>query len=229
MNIKEFSDGFDTLLNSFGVLPNIVLDEYEKSVFLTNAQEELIIELYNGKNSFGDSFERTEEVRRYISELVKTYETNEKLIDYLGISRNSIFFKIPEDVWFITYESAILQDDRLGCSNGGEVLVVPVAQDDFYKVQENPFRGSNKRRALRLDIKGNVIELVSEYNVDKYLIRYIARPNPIILVNLPDGLSINGVSAETECELNPVIHRVILERAVRLAIASRTQLAGNKE
>ena len=122
-----------------------------------------------------------------------------------------------------------MQDDRLGCSNGGEVLVVPVAQDDFYKVQENPFRGSKKRRALRLDIKGNVIELVSEYNVDKYLIRYIARPNPIILVNLPDGLSINGVSAETECELNPVIHRAILERAVRLAIASRTQLAGSKE
>ena len=80
-----------------------------------------------------------------------------------------------------------------------------------------------------MDIKGNVIELVSEYNVDKYLIRYIARPNPIILVNLPDGLSINGVSAETECELNPVIHRAILERAVRLAIASRTQLAGSKE
>lgn len=229
MNIKEFSDGFDTLLNSFGVLPNIVLDEYEKSVFLTNAQEELIVELYNGKNSFGDSFERTEEVRRYISELVKTYETNEKLTGLLGISRNSMFFKIPEDVWFITYESAILHDDRLGCSNGGEVLVVPVAQDDFYKVQENPFRGSNKRRALRLDIKGNIIELVSEYDIYKYLIRYIARPNPIILVNLPDGLSINGVSAETECELNPVIHRVILERAVSLAIASRTQLAGSKE
>ena len=94
MNIKEFSDGFDTLLNSFRVLPNIVLDEYEKSVFLTNAQEELIIELYNGKNSFGDSFERTEEVRRYISELVKTYETNEKLTDYLGISRNSMFQKM---------------------------------------------------------------------------------------------------------------------------------------
>lgn len=229
MNIKEFSDGFDALLNSFGVLPNMVLDEYEKSVFLTNAQEGLIIGLYNGKGSFGGSFEGTEEVRRYISELVKTYETNEKLTDYLGISRNSMFFKIPEDVWFITYESAILQDDGLGCSNGGEVLVVPVAQDDFYKVQGNPFRGPNKRRALRLDIKGNAIELVSEYNVGKYLIRYIARPNPIILVNLPDGLSINGVSAETECELNPVIHRAILERAVGLAIASRTQLAGSKE
>ena len=50
----------------------------------------------------------------------------------------------------------------------------------------------------------------------------------IILVDLPDGLSINGVSTESECELNPVVHRAILERAVQLAIISKTQLAGNK-
>lgn len=59
--------------------------------------------------------------------------------------------------------------------------------------------------------------------------RYISQPTPIILVDLPDGLSINGVSAESECELNPVVHRAILERAVQLAIISKTQLTGNKE
>ncbi len=34
----------------------------EKSIFLTKAQEEIIIDLYNGKNPFGDSFEKTEEL-----------------------------------------------------------------------------------------------------------------------------------------------------------------------
>ena len=58
--------------------------------------------------------------------------------------------------------------------------------------------------------------------------RYIARPKPIILTDLND-LSINGISAETECELNPVIHKDILERAVQLALVSKTQLAGNKQ
>lgn len=229
MNIKEFSNEFDTLLNSFGVTPNITLDEYEKSVFLTKAQEEIVIEAYSGKNGFGDSFERTEEIRSYLNELVETYETTEKLSGYLGISSKSVFFQIPSDVWFITYESATFQDESLGCFNGTEALVTPVTQDDFYKVEKSPFRGPSKKRALRLDIKGNIIEVVSDYNIGRYLIRYITKPNPIILVNLSDGLSINGVSAETECELNPVIHRAILERAVRLAITSRTQLSGNKQ
>ena len=229
MNIKEFSDELDTLLNSFGSIPNITLDEYEKSVFLTKAQEEIVIEAYSGKNGFGGSFERTEEIRSYLNELVETYETTEQLSGYLGISKKSVFFQIPSDVWFITYESATFQDENLGCLNGEEALVIPVTQDDFYKVEKNPFRGPSKKRALRLDIKGNIIEIVSDYNIGRYLIRYVAKPNPIVLINLPDGLSINGVSTETECELNPVIHRAILERAVRLAIVSRTQLSGNKE
>ena len=221
MNIKEFSDRFDTLLNSFGNTPNIVLDEYEKSVFLTNAQEEIIIDIYSGKNIFGDSFEKTEEIRRYLNELIETYITDSKVSGHIGISKNSVFYEIPKDVWFITYESATLQDDKLGCFNGEEALIVPVTQDNFYKVQKNPFRGSSKTRILRLDNKGSIVELVSEFNINRYLMKYITKPSPIILTNLNDGLSINGISIETECKLNPVIHRTILERAVKIAIQSR--------
>lgn len=228
MNIKEFSDRFDTLLNSFGNTPNIVLDEYEKSVFLTNAQEETIIDIYSGKNVFGDNFEKTEEVRRYLSELIETYETDSKVSGHKGISKNSVFYEIPEDVWFITYESATLQDDKLGCFNGEEALIVPVTQDDFYKVQKNPFRGPSKTRILRLDNKGSIIELVSEFNISRYFLKYITKPSPIILTNLNDGLSINGVNIETECKLNPVIHRAILERAVKMAIQSRVTNIGKE-
>lgn len=65
MTTKEFSDGFDTLLDSYSASPEfgsttpLAFDEYEKSVFLTNAQEEIIIEIYTGKNQYGDSLERT--------------------------------------------------------------------------------------------------------------------------------------------------------------------------
>lgn len=228
MNIKEFSDRFDTLLNSFGNTPNIVLDEYEKSVFLTNAQEEIIIDIYSGKNIFGDSFEKTEEIRRYLNELVETYITDSKVSGHIGISKNSVFYEIPKDVWFITYESATLQDDKLGCFNGEEALIVPVTQDNFYKVQKNPFRGSSKTRILRLDNKGSIVELVSEFNINRYLMKYITKPSPIILTNLNDGLSINGISIETECKLNPVIHRTILERAVKMAIQSRVTNIGKE-
>lgn len=230
MTNKEFSDGFSTLLNSFGVTPNITLDEYEKSTFLTNAQEQLIIDIYSGRNIiYGKSFEQTEEIRRYLSNLVETYETSTKVTGKLGLSQDSVFFEIPQDTWFITYEVAFLKDSRLGCLDGIEASVVPLPQDDLYRAKDNPFRGPSKDRVLRLDIKSELAELISKYNVDKYLMRYISQPTPIILVDLPDGLSINGVSTESECELNPVVHRAILERAVQLAIISKTQLTGNKE
>lgn len=230
MTNKEFSDGFSTLLNSFGITPNITLDEYEKSTFLTNAQEQLIIDIYSGRNVIcGKSFEQTEEIRRYLSNLVETYETSTKVTGKLGLSQDSVFFEIPQDTWFITYEVAFLKDSRLGCLDGIEASVVPLPQDDLYRAKDNPFRGPSKDRVLRLDIKSDLAELISKYNVDKYLMRYISQPTPIILVDLPDGLSINGVSTESECELNPVVHRAILERAVQLAIISKTQLTGNKE
>ena len=230
MTNKEFSDGFSTLLNSFDITPNITLDEYEKSTFLTNAQEQLIIDIYSGRNViYGKSFEQTEEIRRYLSNLVETYETSTKVTGKLGLSQDSVFFEIPQDTWFITYEVAFLKDSRLGCLDGIEASVVPLPQDDLYRAKDNPFRGPSKDRVLRLDIKSDLAELISKYNVDKYLMRYISQPTPIILVDLPDGLSINGVSAESECELNPVVHRAILERAVQLAIISKTQLTGNKE
>lgn len=217
MTNTEFSAEFDILYNN--ILSNAApgLDEYEKSVFLTNAQEGFVKDLYNGTSI--TSFEKSEEARRSLDELVTTFRTSNKEEGNLGLSKNSIFFQVPKDVWFITYESAIFNDERL-CSGTTEATIVPTTQDNFYKIQRNPFRGPTKGRALRLDNAGHIIELVSDYNIEEYLIRYLKRPKPIILVDLDEvgeGLSINGVSEASECELNPVTHRPILERAVMLA------------
>ena len=182
--------------------------------------------MYNGKNTFGDSFEKTEEVRRYLSGLIKTYTTPVKETTYKGLSKHSVFFKLPKDLWFITYEAVDLKDDGLGCKSGEDVCVTPVTQDEYHRIRKNPFRGSNERRALRLDLNEEAVEIVSKYNVASYLVRYLSRPNPIILNDLPNDLSINGINKKTECGLNPVIHRAILERAVRLAIISRVPSAG---
>ena len=234
MNTEEFSNRFDVLIHNyanegtFGSVPYLIFDEYEKSLFLTQAQEELVLELYTGKNQFGEGFEKTEEIRRYLSNIVKTEELSHKSLDYTGVSKNSVFFELPEDLWFITYESVILKDEKLGCLDGEEAIVVPVTQDEYYRISKNPFRGPTKGRVLRLDTSDGFIELVSDYNIDKYLIRYVSKPEPIILTDLDNDIYINGVNTKTQCKLNPAIHRAILERAVKLAIISRTQMSGSK-
>ena len=235
MTTQEFSNQFDTLTSSyyskpeFGNIDYIAFDEYEKSVFLTEAQEEIIHELYSGKNSFGDSFEKTEEVRRFISNLIVTYESKDKLNNFKGISENSTFFSIPEDALFITYEAVVFDDERLGCRNKEMGVVIPVTQDDFFKIQKNPFRGPGKGRVLRLDNSNNIIEIITDYNIISYLVRYLRKPNPIILEDFSDEVSINGKSNKTECELNPIIHSIILDRAVRKALTSRSLVSNIKE
>ena len=237
MTTSEFSNEFDVLINAYANnnaigdnydKNNLAFDEYEKSIFLTKAQEEIIIDLYNGKNPFGDSFEKTEEIRRYLSDLIKTYTTTDKKVGYTGLSKSSVFFELPDDLWFITYESVNLKDDRLGCMSGEDISVIPITQDEYHRIGKNPFRGANERKALRLDLSNKVVEIVSKYNVESYLVRYLSRPVPIILTNLADDLSINDISTKTECELNPVIHRAILERAVKLAIISKVPNTGKE-
>lgn len=54
-----------------------------------------------------------------------------------------------------------------------------------------------------------------------YRVRYVRRPRPIILENMPKYLSIEGEWEETTCELHQSLHRELLQLAVQLAIAAK--------
>lgn len=220
MTNKEFSYEFDILYNNIMSNQAPGLDDYEKSVFLTKAQEEIIINYYSGKNALLESFEKTEEIRRYLDTLVKS--------KYINVSSAGTEIFIPKklgteyhadittdkDVWFIVYEVAIDNKNNI-------IPIVPVTHDELTRIIRNPFRRPTNNRILRVDTD-NKVELISPEGVEiaKYGIRYIQKPKPIILSALPTGLEINGKSAETPCELNSVIHRTILDYAVALAKAA---------
>lgn len=231
MTTQEFSDAFDTLVSSYRrfkdfdnkeILDSIEFNEYEKSYFLTKAQDELVIALYNGRNVSGESFESTEELRRYLSNLVKEARlqpiTNTSGL-VIGIGSNSKFFTLPQDLWYITYEAVDIDGAR--CSALSLMDVYPVTQDDYNKTKRNPFRGANDRRALRLDLSDGVIEIVCKYIVKDYYVRYLRKTKPIVLVNMPNNLTIDGVGKKSECELHEALHQRILERAVTEALQSK--------
>ena len=231
MTLQDFSNNFDALLNSYATVAgfgsadnpgSIELDEFEKSQFLTKAQEEIVVSLYNGKNPYGEGFEQTEELRRYLANLVEEAELNPIATSNgkpLGVSSRSKFFTLPEDLWFITYESVKLEDAK--CENMSTQDVYPVRQDEYHKIKRNPFRGANERRALRLDLSEGNIEIVSKYEVIKYYLRYLRKIKPILLVPLADGLDLEGYTTPQECEVHESLHQRILELAVRMALQSR--------
>lgn len=53
--------------------------------------------------------------------------------------------------------------------------------------------------------------------------RYLRRPKPIVLVELGtdyNGLSIDNEQHISQCELDPILHHEIVQRAVELAAAT---------
>ena len=239
MDTVEFSNRFDILVNSFNQradhsdLRDLKFDEYEKSVFLTEAEYELCRAYYSGKNVFGQSFEDTEELRVILDALVKSYITlnaqtptsmKEDELSATGdflLSDKSYLFKRPTDAWFIIEEQVKYATNENSCISGKEVLVQPIRHDDFLKQKDNPFRGPSNNRVLRLTIDNNLVELISNYPIASYKLRYIKKPSPIILTALPDELFIEGLQTITQCELNPLVHDLILQLAVKNAIQSR--------
>lgn len=69
--------------------------------------------------------------------------------------------------------------------------------------------------------KSSVVELIPGPNdtINRYTIRYVKRPRAIILYDL-EGVTLDGVATRQECELDPILHQEILQRAVELAKAA---------
>lgn len=239
MNNKEFSNNFDVKLSSYAIPAefgegysklSMAFNEYEKSLFLTEAENEIFINLYNGKNIYGDFFEGTEELRRYLDNLIRTEDSsvNESKLRKVNnpsatLSDNSIVYKLPDDLAFITLEQVTYSGSDK-CIDGYKANVYPVTQDEYARVKDNPFRGPTKYKVLRVDRGQRQVELISneKYNIGSYLVKYLKKPNPIVLIDLTNtDLSIEGFNKVTECEMDSILHDVILDRAVALAVQSK--------
>lgn len=138
-----------------------------------------------------------------------------------------------------TCEVLFILNEKVECTIDNikrQFVVVPINYKEYEREMSKPFAQPLKKQAWRLlqndgsgyDIDTELILKQSIYELFKnnkngitYKIRYIRRPNPIILEDLPDGLEIDGKSAASECELNPIIHMDIMNKAVELAITTR--------
>lgn len=221
MTVEDFSNGFDVLAQSYTRETSGLMefDEYEKSVFLTQAQNNLVISLYNNEDC---SFEGSEKLRQDLRNLITTARIKDAQSD--KFVTNVYHFALPVDLLFIISEYAIF-DKAPFCDGDTQVEVVPVRHDEWFKRVKNPFRGPNKRRVLRLDnqseskTRRNTLICPKGFTTVEYVVKYLKKPSPIILVNLKDeNLTVDGDSNQQTCELCEEIHQTILENAVALAM-----------
>ena len=132
-----------------------------------------------------------------------------------------VFVNLPSNLLFTLNEKVIAVD-------GKNYVVVPINYREYDRQMSRAYTQPLKKQAWRLFNDGNADLLKAELIpvkgtiIDSYKVRYIRRPRPIVLVDLTvDNLDIEGVSTPTECELNPIIHLDILNKAVELALTTR--------
>lgn len=217
MTHTEFSNEFDVLYNN--IMSNAApgLNEYEKSVFLTKAQEEIVKNYFNPKgNKYGEGMDDSPKRQIDFSELIRVAQGTLGGASITFDSRARVY-NLPADLFIIINEAVD--------TNTGTKQIIPISYAEYTRLMSKPYKEPLKYQAWRIistsssNISAEII-VNSNETISKYLIRYIRRPAPIITTNLSSDygdLTINGIGTISECELNPIIHEEILQRAVELA------------
>ena len=257
MTNEEFSNAFDTLLNSYNnkvqfgdtsSRGDVNLDEYEKSLFLTQAQDAILKE-YFGMEGRTISIDDASRRQMDFSNLIEVSKINLKgntVADATGIDYRSIFIKVPggipdksKQVLFILNESLTVAGTVAG-SPKKQYQILPLSYTEYTRLMSRAYQYPLKRQCWRLINKTDTgteytktVELIlnsaiphgsdTELNAIDYKIRYVRRPKPIILEGVTEAnLQLEGYTEETECELDPIIHQDILNKAFQLAIVSKS-------
>ena len=255
MTLDEFSEGFDVRYNNITSNQAPGLNEHEKSLFLTTAQDEKIKNHFTAnskgndlRQGFDDSAKRQADFSMLMKtascdagtlvgdgdEITYSYkymdgeEEKTKTVKFTisRLDQRSKLYTFPEDVF-------IPINETLAYTAGKKYFqVIPLRYDEYTAKMSKPFKRPNKHQAWRLNNSGSIsankyikcVEIITtpEYD-DKdltYTVRYLRRPKPIIVGDL-DGLTINGYTyddvKDIGCELDPILHEEILQRAVELA------------
>lgn len=237
MTTGEFSSEFDILYNNIMSNKAPGIDDYEKSVFLTKAQLEIVLNHFNPKgNKYQEGMDESIKRQVEFSELIAVGTNSSTATNPTPFDKRGVVFDLPADLLLILNEFFIVAEIISQGEGGTPVTgdktfrVLPISFDEYFRLMSKPYKAPLKGQVWRLlksSEAGTQVEIIpytglanwptSIYGVT-YDIRYVKRPTPIVLMDLTDmNATIEGVSTVTECALNPLIHRQILDRAVELA------------
>lgn len=235
MQDSEWDERFDVLYNNITSNQAPGLNTYEKCVFLTKAQDEVMKNHFtaNSKgNDLGQGFD--DSAKRQIDFSMLTTSTSYNTTDNTAMFAAAKFDPRSESK-NITLPSGIMIiiNEMVQVTRGSKtenLIVVPIRFDEYNRMMSKPFKRPLRNQAWRLidsDSANKADVIVGPGDViTKYIVRYIRKPKPIIIGNL-DGLTIDGYAYGTTvgatppqtagCELDPIMYEEILQRAVELA------------
>jgi hypothetical protein len=219
MTNPEMSNEFDVLFNSITSNQAPGLNEYEKSVFLTKAQWQVVKHYANPRsNKTQQGLDESQKRQIDFSTLMKTVNCNTSTTSTKIDSRSKVFI-LPQDAFIIINERVT--------SGTENFTVMPISFEQYDKLMLKPYPYPVKRGVWRLitnqGTDAPIVEIIGNLGsaTPTYTIRYIKKPRPIVLETLEGtGYSVDGEDKFSTCELPEELHNEVLQRAVELASAA---------
>lgn len=141
------------------------------------------------------------------------------------------FFDMRDNTKSITLDDDILMfiNEYVEVNRSGStarLTVLPINYVEYSRLMSKPYKRPLKNQAWRLldnsdGHKKAEIVIGPNDTISKYTIRYVKRPRAIRLIKF-DDVTLDGAAEEQSCELDPILHPEILQRAVELAKAAYT-------
>lgn len=139
---KEWSNQFDVLYNNITSNQAPGLNEYEKSVFLTKAQEEKVKNYFNPKgNTLQDGFDSNPKRQHDFSTLMRTTT--------LGYSASGVFDSRGLD-YILDDEIFLILSEYLTTTSGDIYTIAPISYQEYDRLMQKPYKYPPKNQAWRL-------------------------------------------------------------------------------
>lgn len=152
MTLEEFSTEFDVLYNSITSNAAPGFNDYEKSVLLTLAQEELIKSYFvANNNTTGVGLDGSQKRHYDFSTLIKI-KTLDNIIYSILTTREDVpvFNKDANNIFLVPNDVFLVLNEYLTVKNNS-YIVFPISYDSYNLLMSKPFPYPNKRQAWRLD------------------------------------------------------------------------------
>lgn len=156
MTTQEFSNEFDVLYNNIMSNQAPGLDEYEKSIFLTKAQEELVRDYFNSRNvknaqGFDDNQKRQYDFSTLLSsitlpDLIDTYMA----LSVLNLTAYNTIFDSRAKIYIAPSDLFLVINESIEDSAKRRYSVLPISYDEYNRLMLKPYGFPLKRQAWRI-------------------------------------------------------------------------------
>lgn len=186
MTNSEFSNEFDILYNNITSNQAPGLDEYEKSVFLTKAQLELIKNYYTpiiGGNKYQQGLDDSRKRQIDFSGIISTISLSPcKFVNQLD--NRSLCFRFPDDIFIPLNENL--------SNNNKSLVIVPLSYSEYDILMQKPYKYPYKNQVWKLQTNSNDPNAICyEYSSNGILCRICNTSNKKVIFNYspwPEGI-----------------------------------------